>query len=564
MSPPEEATPASRQAGGEGGSLRVALGILASRITGLAREAAIAGFLGLGPHADVLAAVFRGPNLLQNLLGEQTLSASFIPVYSRFLARGRAEAAGRFAGAVCGLLLVVGAVFALLGVVLAPQFVTLFAPGFLGDAARVAAGEAEVDRFALAVRAVRWTLPMAAVLMMSAWSLGVLNSHRRFFLSYVAPVVWNATIIAGVAAVFFGLAHGGAARAGTPLSDRLLLGACVGAFLGAVLQVAVQLPRVAGLLRGFRLSLSTRVEGVRTALTALSPVLAARGAMQLSTYLDQVLASVLAAGALSSLRWASLLYLLPVALFALSVAAAELPEMARRGPEEPQAVARRARAALRQIGFLVIPTTVGYLLLGFLIVGALYRWQAFSALDNWLVFLVLAAYTLGLPAAAASRLLVNAFYALGETAAAARIAVVRLALAPAVGVPAMLLLDGIPVSRVAGAVEVGSPLFLGATGLALGSAIASWVELVLLRRALGRRLPGFALPLAAAGGMALRAVVAAAPVAALLVGSGEVPLRLRAALLVVGYAALYFALSRRSARQEIEAWLGRLGRRRGR
>ncbi|MGI9174612.1 MAG: lipid II flippase MurJ, partial [Rhodothermales bacterium] len=124
----------------------VASGILASRLIGFVRERAVAYFFGISAHADVLGVALRAPNLLQNLLGEGTLSAAFIPIYSRMLAEGRPREAGRFAGAIFGLLLALAAGLALLGALLAEPIVTVITPGWLGDAAKVAAGELPIDR----------------------------------------------------------------------------------------------------------------------------------------------------------------------------------------------------------------------------------------------------------------------------------------------------------------------------------------------------------------------------------------------------------------------------------
>src|SRR5215471_17243559 len=111
-------------------SLLIAAGILLSRIVGLIRGRVVATYFGAGLHADVLSAGLRMPNVLQNLLGEGTLSASFIPVYSELLGQGRTKEAGRVAGAMFGLLLCVAGVIALLGVLLAPVLVSIFLPGF--------------------------------------------------------------------------------------------------------------------------------------------------------------------------------------------------------------------------------------------------------------------------------------------------------------------------------------------------------------------------------------------------------------------------------------------------
>ncbi len=541
------------------GAVLVASGILASRVAGFVRDRAIAHYFGVGPHADVFRTALRAPNVLQNLLGEGAISASFIPIYSRLLGEGRNEDAGRFAGAIFGLLLAAATVLAALGVLFARPLVALFAPGFLGDAAAIAAGSASVDRFALAVAAVRIIFPMTGVLVLAAWALGVLNSHRRFLVPYLAPVAWNAAIVAAVLWVAVDLGDGAATEAGR---DRLLHAACVGALIGGCLQLAVQLPAVARLLRGFRLSLSTRVGGVREALAAFGPVVAGRGVVQISAYLDLVLASLLAPGAVAALGWAQTLYVLPVSLFGMSLAAAELPEMARSSASPETAVlAERVRRSLRQMSFLTIPAAVGYLAFGLLLVGALYRTGSFSLADTWLVYLVLASYTVGLVAATSSRLVQSAFYAFGDTRTPARVAVVRVAFSAATGAAAMLSLDRFALDDLPGLAGAGGGLRLGAVGLAAAAGVASWLELALLWRALGRRLP--ALANLGAGQAQMGAVAAAAVVPAALLWWLLPPLHVAlTATWVVGlFAVAYLGGAHVAGIPEAAAWVGRLRRR---
>src|SRR5262245_10935036 len=138
----------------------IAAGIFLSRIAGLVRERAFAAYFGTGLHADVIGAGLRMPNVLQNLLGEGTLSASFIPVYSELLGQGRTKDAGRVAGAMFGLLLGVAGAISLLGVLLAPWLVSFFTPGFAGA------------RRELMIAVVRVFFPMTGVLVLSAWALG--------------------------------------------------------------------------------------------------------------------------------------------------------------------------------------------------------------------------------------------------------------------------------------------------------------------------------------------------------------------------------------------------------
>ena len=528
-----------------GGAARVAAGIVASRILGLVREAVVAGLAGVGALTDIVTAAFRAPNVLQNLLGEQALSASFIPVYSRLVAEGRRREAGALAGTVFGLLFAAMAALSLVGVVLAPWLVRLLFPGFAGDAAAVAAGTVVADRLELTTTAVRICFPMVAAITLSAWCLGILNSHRRFLLPYLAPCFWNAGVIAAVWFVAARVTGGEAERI-----EALLLAVCWGGLVGGLLQFAVQLPLVLRVTVGLRPSLSLRAPGVRKTLTNLAPAIAGRGVIQLGAYVDLFLASFLAQGALSALGWGQRLYLLPIALFGVSVAAAELPELSRLrgdGEERAKAAAARAQSSLATMSFLVAPTLVGYLALGVGIVGAIYRRGAFGIADNWLVFFVLAAYSLGLLASSASRLLQSVFFSFGDTRSPARIALMRLIVAAGLGAGLMLMLDRVSVAEVLPpvwlgglAAEAAQTLRLGAVGLALASAVGSWFELVLLLRYLRRREVPVRTPWSAWRRHLVLAVLCLAPWAAtqtLVPGppwiAGVVP--------VIGFAATYLA-----------------------
>ncbi len=543
-----------------GGAGMVAMGILASRLIGFVRERVYAHYLGVGPHMDVLRVAFRAPNVIQNLLGEGTLSAAFIPIYARMVEEGRREAAGRFAGAIFGILLATAAGLSLLGMLLARPIVAVLSAGFLRDTG-------PVDRFELAVAAARIVFPMTGFLVLSVWALAVLNSHRRFFIPYFAPVVWNAAIIGCLVWAGGGLAAD-PADPGSLLAGmtRILFAACWGGLLGGLLQFLVQLPSVAREIRGFRFSFSTRVDGVRTALRAFVPVVAGRGVVQLSGYLDVFLASFLQAGATGVLTYAQTPYMLPVSLFGLSVAASELPELSRLSREsasgDTEALRARVRRSLRQMAFLNVPTCVGYLAFGYLVIGLLLRTGSFGETDNWLVYLTLCGYTVGLLASTSSRLLQNTFYALQEPKTPARIAAVRVAVSAAVAVPLMLLLDRVAVTDLVHA--RGEALRLGAVGLAVASGVGSWVELLLLRRALAKSAPGPFLPTREIGRMLLLALAAAVPAAGLWLALPALHVALQALAVVGTFGGGYLLLARLTGAEELDLWLGRLARRRAR
>ncbi len=327
----------------------VAAGIFLSRIAGLVRQRIFAHYFGNSDAADAFNAAFRIPNFLQNLFGEGVLSASFIPVYAGLLARKDDEEARRTAGAVAALLALTTSILVLIGLVATPYLIDAIAPGFHGE------------KRELTIRLVRILFPGAGLLVFSAWCLGILNSHRRFFLSYTAPVIWNAAMIA----TLWGF---GGRYAQYPLAAIVAWGSVV----GSALQVAVQLPVVLRLLHGLKPSLA-QTPNVKTVVHNFGPVFVGRGVVQISGYVDAWLASWLGTGALSAFSYAQILFTLPVSLFGMSVSAAELPHMSGAlGDDREVAEALRARLdpGLRQIAFFVVPSVAAFLVLGDVIVAA--------------------------------------------------------------------------------------------------------------------------------------------------------------------------------------------------
>ena len=336
-------------------SALVAFGILCSRLTGFIRQRFFAQYFGLSDSADAFMAAFRIPNFLQNLFGEGALSASFIPVYAALVAREEQEEAARVAGAVAALLALVTGILVLLGVLATPLLVRLIAPGFEGDKRQ------------LTIAIVRILFPGAGLLVLSAWCLGILNSHRRFLLSYIAPVTWNVSMI--VALVWWGKV--------TPL-PRLAVILAFAALAGSALQMLVQLPTVLKLVPNlrFRLALS---EHVRATVRNFVPVFVSRGVVQISAYIDEVLASLLPTGAVTGLANAQLLYTLPVSLFGLSVSAAALPAMSGAvGLNAMDALRDRVNTGLRHIAFFVVPSAVAFLTLGDVVAAALFQTGRFT------------------------------------------------------------------------------------------------------------------------------------------------------------------------------------------
>jgi putative peptidoglycan lipid II flippase len=536
-----------------GFAVLVAAGILLSRIAGLVRQKIFAHYLGNSDAAGVFTAAYRIPNFLQNLFGEGVLSASFIPVYARLLAEGREEEAGRVAGIIASLLALCVAVLVLICVLLTPWLLIVIAPGFKGDVRL------------LTITVVRILFPGIGLLVLSSWCLGILNSHRKFFLSYVAPVFMNVVMIATL--LIFG---------GRLSDDSLAVAAAWGTVVGAAVQFGVQLPFVFRYAKHLRFAIDTAFEPVRTVIRNFTPVLVGRGVVQLSAYLDNLLATLLGTAAAAALGYAQLIYLLPISLFGMSVAAAELPQMSSTvGSEEDvyAALRKRMERGLRQIAFFVIPSVVAFLSIGDVLVAALYQGGRFTASDTRYVWYILIGSTIGLLAMTLGRLYSSAFYALHDTRTPLRFAMLRVALTGVLGylfaLPLRPLLVGamqalhVPLPLIG-----GSTVPLGTIALTATAGVAGWLEFLLLRRALGKRIGPARIPSSFLARLWTSAILAGAAGAAayhFVLPRIALPRffpHIRDAILICGlFGVVYFGAAMVLRVEEARATLGRFTRR---
>lgn len=432
----------------------VGIGILLSRLTGFVRGYFMAKFFGLGLESDAFIAASKVPNVMRSLFGEGALSASFVPVYSRMLARGDTKAANALAGAILGLLMVAVSVFTLVGVAAAPLLTTIFNWSFEGE------------KRELTIRLTQILFPMTAFMVLSGWCLGVQNSHRRFFWSYASAAMWNVAQIV--------LLFGWGDRAQS--MQQLAIWLAWATLVGSLLQVAAQLPEVSKLVRPFRISLDRTVEGVADTMRNVGPVVVALGVVQISGLIDMQIGGLLPHGGFTSLANANGIVLLPVALFGISVAASSLPEFARESsPDATAALLERLRGGWQRILFYIIPSAVACIAYGDLIVGILYRTGKFGAPEQRLVHAVLAAYAIGLVSSGSVKLLSSVHYALKDYRTPLRASVASLV------VSAIISLICVWPFRHS---------LYGAVGIALGSALGSYVNLTVqiagLRKKLGQ------------------------------------------------------------------------------
>jgi putative peptidoglycan lipid II flippase len=510
--------------GSAAGARTVAAGVLVSRATGFVRNWAFARWFGAAPEADAFNAALKIPNLVRNLLGEGSISASFIPVYSAALARGDTQGARALANAVLGLLLAATAALTLLGIWAAPTLTTVLVAGF------------DADRIALTTRLLRVLFPMTGLMVLSAWALGVQNSHRRFFVGYAAAALWNITQIALL------LVSGPRA----PDLVTLAWWLAWATLIGAALQVAAQLPEVVRLVRPLRPTLAADTDGVGEVGRQFVPVVVALSAFQFSSFIDLQIASWLPVGSAANLGYATTIYLVPTALFGLSISAASLPEFSRdHAGAAYDALRERLRRGWARLLFYIVPSAVVFIAYGDLVASLLLQSGRFGEAERRVVHGILAGYGVGLAGVASVRLFASAHYALRDYRTPLRAALA------AVLTGALVSLSLVwPVRERSWAIAA----------VALGASAGAWVNLGVLARSVRRRLGGLAdaalrTSLRRSCTSALVAVAAAAPVR--FAGFGPFQLKAFAALAVFGAAYLFMAFHLGSG--EAERWLRAVG-----
>jgi Uncharacterized membrane protein, putative virulence factor len=327
----------------------------------------------------------------------------------------------------------------------------------------------------------------------------------------------------------------------------------VGSVVGSAAQLLVQVPTVMKLLRYFRPRWDTVSANVRTVVSNFLPVFIGRGVVQISGYIDAVIASLLGTGALAALTNAQALYMLPVSLFGMSVSAAELPVMSSALGEKAEVaeyLRLRLDGGLRRIAFLVVPSAMAFLALGDVLAGALFKSGRFTQADSVYVWSILAGSAVGLLASTLGRLYASTYYALRDARTPLRYAIVRVVLTSGLG-----YLFALPLPKL-----LGIDAHWGVAGLTASAGIAGWVEFLLLRRTLNARIGRTGLPASFVARLWISAALAAAAAWGVKELVGVRPAILLAVLTIIPYGVVYFAAGAALGVPEVRTVLERLSR----
>lgn len=426
----------------------VGIATMASRVFGFLRDMVVAALFGAGVATDAFFVAFRIPNLLRRLLGEGSLTVSFVPVFTQYLkTKSKAEAL-ELADVVFTILSLILVAVSLLGILFSPLIVTVMAPGFV-DAPY---------QYELAVFLTRLMFPYIFFISLVALCMGILNSLRHFAAPALSPVILNIAMI--LSALFL-----------KDFFEEPIIALAVGVMIGGVLQLAMQWPFLVRLGARLHFNFAFRHSGVRAMGILLLPTLLGSAVYQVNIFIGTVLASLLPKGSVSYLYYADRIVELPLGVFGIAIGTASLPslstQIARRDFDDFK---RTLVFSIRLILFVTIPATVALLALRVPILSVLFQRGAFTVQSTLLTAQALLFYTLGLWAFSVIRVIDAAFFSLQDRKSPLKAAVVALVIN--VVLSAVLMF----------------PLKHG--GIALATSLASAVNVTMLLAILTRKIGG--------------------------------------------------------------------------
>ena len=430
----------------------IGVATMTSRVLGLVRDQTLAYFFGAGNAMDAFYVAFRIPNLMRDLFAEGTMSAAFVPTFTRRLVTEGRGAAWRLGTQLITALIVITGSLVLVGIIFAEPLTRLFAADF----------SEEPGKFELTVEMTRVMLPFLTLVAVAAACMGMLNSLHRFFAPALSPAMFNISLILSAIVLVPQMPRAG---------FEPIMAIPFGVVVGGVGQIAVQYWVLRREGFRYRVRLDPTDHGLREVLGLMGPGTIAGAALQLNLLVNTILATSLGTGAVSWLTYAFRLMYLPIGVFGVSIATAALPVLSRHAAVGDLLQVRRTIShGLRLMLMLMVPATVGLIVMAVPIVRLIFERGSFTATDTQATALALACYAPGIVGYAAVRLAVPSFYALGTSLTPALVSVASVGLNIALNLVLVRV--------------------LGYQGLALGTAIAALSNAALLLALLRRRLGG--------------------------------------------------------------------------
>ncbi len=379
---------------------------LLSRVTGLLRDMVYSRMFGAGVLMDAFLVAFKIPNFMRRLFAEGAFSQAFVPVVSEYKVQRSHDEVRELVDGAMGTMAWFMAVVTIVGIVAAPLFVLLFAPGFHADA----------GKFDLTVDMLRWTFPYLLFISLASLAAGVLNSYKRFSVPALMSTLMNLVMIVFAAWL-------------APRFERPGVVLAIGVFVAGVVQLGFQLPSLIrmGLLRRPRWRWDHA--GVKKISQLMLPAIFGSSVSQVALLLDTLIASFLVTGSISWLYYADRLMEFPLGVFSVALATVMLPGLAAHHAEESiERFSATLDWALRLTVVVVAPATVALMVLAGPLTVTIFHYGEFNAEDVRMSSLALVAFATGLMGFSLVKVLAPGFYARQDTRTPMKIGVRALAI----------------------------------------------------------------------------------------------------------------------------------------
>ena len=420
---------------------------LLSRISGLIRDVVFAHAIGAGQLADAFFVAFRIPNFFRRIFGEGAFSVAFVPVFTEMRAHHPSHDTQVFLDQMAGRLGLVLLAVSTLGVFGAPLIVSILAPGFTD----------EPEKYKLTVDALRLTFPYLFFISLVAMSAGILNTCNRFAVPAATPVLLNLCLIASVFLFI-------------PIMPNATVALSLGVLVAGVVQLAVQFPFLhkEKLLPKPRLRAKlpddeTGLEGVGKVYRLMLPAIFGTSVAQVNLLINTVIASFLVTGSVSWLYYSDRLMEFPLGVFGIALATAILPDLSNKHTtDNPEEFSKTLDWALRWVFLVSAPATAGLISLAGPLSVTIFQHGTFTEHHAVMAAKSLIAFSVGVIALSAIRVLANGFYARQNTKTPVRIGIIAMIVNVIAGVLFVFVFD------------------LGHVGLALATTVAAFVNSSLL------------------------------------------------------------------------------------
>ncbi|MFH1478677.1 MAG: murein biosynthesis integral membrane protein MurJ [Candidatus Omnitrophota bacterium] len=376
---------------------------IVSRLLGFLRDILIASFFGTASYAQAFVVAFRIPNMLRDLVGEGATNAAFVPVLSEYSETKDRSDYWKLANVLLCVLLIALSLITVLGMIFSPVIVRLIAPGFLR----------EPETFKITVYLTRLMFPYVLLVGLLAYSMGVLNSLRHFSAPAFASSVLNLSII--VCAL---------------LKKGNVAALAIGVLIGGIIQLAMQLPVLFSKGFSFDPRAGLHHPAVKKIGRLLLPRILGSCVYQINIFINTMLASlshIVGQGGVAALYYANRIFQFPLAIFGIAIAQAALPTMSREALEGDLSKLKETLSfSLRSINLIMIPSSVGLMILSRPITRILFERGMFDSYSTSITASALMFYSIGLFSYSGIKILVSCFYSLKDTATPVKIASISL------------------------------------------------------------------------------------------------------------------------------------------